>query len=410
MHKIKQLVSLYGIQILNGLVPLLVFPYVLSQTSHEYYSRFVLAEMFSIFALILVLWGFEITAVKNLRQYGFNSKLKKSVIFFNTLYCRLFFWIISFSIIIPLCFILFGSDFVIMAIGWLFIPLALAFYSTYYFLAIEENFVVFISLLIGRLSGVLFVFVVDFNTVDLNFIPYLISLPFLFVGFLLVFYMLFFKKLFFVKFRFKNKLIYIRDSMSVFKSMMSLSMVKEFNLPIVSMASGSPEITSLYSILDKFLRAASALMRPVAQLFTPGLISYIGRSNTWFFRFYFIKILLVGFFVIAVGVLLAFVFPLNILINDKVFYDYNLNLLLVIMLVSLFFGFVNYFFLVYSSFQGDNTFLYVTLLSGFFGLITLYFLTLKFGELGFAVAVIVPEVLISILFFCSLSFNRKEGL
>ena len=94
---LSQIFSLYGIQLLNGIFPLVVFPYILSAIGTELYSKFVLAEIISIFALIFVIWGFEITSVKKLNTYNKTDIKKKSIIFFNTLYSRLILWIIFFK-------------------------------------------------------------------------------------------------------------------------------------------------------------------------------------------------------------------------------------------------------------------------------------------------------------------------
>lgn len=408
MRNHLEIISLYGIQVLNGLYPLLVFPFLLQKYGYDQYSDFVKAEVFSMFVLIFVLWGFEIDSVRRLRNIRYERSLGRSLIFFNTLYARFLFWIVSLILSCLFCYIFFDLKFIIMVVGWLFYPLSIAIFSAYYFLVYKLSFEVFIAMFIGRVISLVLLFSLD-SGIDLIYISYVISVPLLIVAFCFILLMVYLDKVRYIPFDFARVRGSIFASWSSFKDSLSVSFLKEFNIPIISLASSSSEIISLYSMLDKLLRAAAAMMRPVSQYFMPSVMRSMYTSG-WIFNYKFKRVFLIGFSLIALGSIACVFFPFGLIVGDELLSKYSFNIIMSILVFTLLFGYLNYFFLIYSSIVGGYFFVVSVLFSGLIGSVALYYLVLNFQLEGMVLGLFIPEFLLcSICLFYLLLKDRKLG-
>ncbi|RCW71117.1 hypothetical protein DET61_104275 [Marinobacter nauticus] len=395
--KISNLISLYGIQFLNGIVPILLFPYILGVYGAKEYESFVTSEIFSLVFFVIVSFGFEITSIKKIKKYNYISTKKLALIYFKTIYSRVFIWCGLFLLaIFSLTLLNFQKNFILMAVGWMLFPLGFIFYSNYFHLARNTNLELFCALLMGRGSGALLATQFEYNSVV--FVPYAISVPFVCIGVLFFILTIRSNRFVFLPIKIASIGRFLLSSFEVFKNSLALITLKEFNVVIVSWASTDPSVTALYSILDKLLRAVSALMRPLFQFFLPNALSIMQDGAFWladprmwviiFKQFFLITILLIFVLLLPVESIYAILVGLEIP---------EVSRYLAIMIVSVYFGVLNFYFLIFSSVKSNPKFPFLVLLSGFLGMTSMYFLTKSFNESGFSLAFVVPELVLATL-------------
>jgi len=393
----KNFLSLYGVQIVNGIVPILLFPYLLAVYGSDRYEDLVVAEVYSLISLIFVSFGFEITSIKKINSQKSLTINHLSYVFFYTIYSRVIIWVSMLLSVLSFLWIT-NEDryFTYTVIGWMLFPLGFIFYSSYFHLAVKNNFNLFLWLLIGRGIGI---FLVSFGVhPEIFYIPYVLSLPFFLTGIIFCLKTVKSEGLMFCSFEIKKSLSFMLRSFDVFRNSVSLMTLKEFNLIVVSAASSDSSLVSLYSILDKFMRGSSAFMRPLSQIFLPKVLMIMANGHRWIFDAEFIRIASVQAAVISISIFLAWVFPFNLLLveGDMVVLS-ELNFYLPIMMISIFFGFLNYYFLVNTSVTGNKSFYLKVIVSGMLGMFCMYIFTKWLGAVGFSLAFIVPEAILFML-------------
>jgi polysaccharide transporter, PST family len=393
----KNFLSLYGVQIVNGLVPIFLFPYLLAIYGADRYEDLVLAEVLSLISLIVVSFGFEITSISAINNEKSLERDWVSYVFFFTIYSRLIIWILVFSLVLFVSFLTIEDKyFSYMVIGWMLFPLGFIFYSNYFHLAVKNNFELFLSLLVGRGVGVALVGI-GFHP-EIFYIPYVLSIPFVLTGVFFSLKTIKSEGLKFYPYDTKKSLRFMSDSFNVFRNSVSLMTLKEFNVIIVSAASSESAIASLYSVLDKFMRGASAFMRPLSQVFLPKVLAIMAHERSWFFNPKFIWIVLIQGVVISVSIFFALFFPFDlVLVEGDVVALSQLNMYLPIMMIAIYFGVLNYYFLVNTSVTGNQSFYLKAIISGFLGIFCMYIFTRWFGAIGFSIAFIVPEGVLFLL-------------
>ena len=146
------------------------------------------------------------------------------------------------------------------------------------------------------------------------------------------------------------------------------------------------------------MRGSSAFMRPLSQIFLPKVLMIMANGHRWIFDAEFIRIASVQAAVISISIFLAWVFPFNLLLveGDMVVLS-ELNFYLPIMMISIFFGFLNYYFLVNTSVTGNKSFYLKVIVSGMLGMFCMYIFTKWLGAVGFSLAFIVPEAILFML-------------
>ena len=134
------LISLVAIQGSNAILPLLVFPYILKKVGETNYSQIVIAEAVMFIAYAFVLYSFEVDGVSRVMQL---VQEKKTVIL-SKLYTKILFIRLGILGIFALGFLVASlfleKQMATLLFLWLVFPLGFILQSSYFYLAIEENF------------------------------------------------------------------------------------------------------------------------------------------------------------------------------------------------------------------------------------------------------------------------------
>ena len=176
------LLYLTVIQVSNAVLPLIVFPHILGVLGAERYSDIVLSEsiMFVLYAFIL--YSFEVNGVSDIVGIEDKESTKElSLVFSKVLTVRLLI-LGAFLILILLAGLFIETSFFYLLLAWMLYPLGYILQSSYFFLAVEDNFFLAVSVLSSRIMAVLCIFFFV-NKIELGYlVPLIIGVIFVFAG------------------------------------------------------------------------------------------------------------------------------------------------------------------------------------------------------------------------------------
>lgn len=399
--------GLVGLQAINGLVPLILFPYLIKTISSDEYALIALSESISLISLIFVLYGFELTSLGKSRMYKKISRIKTSVIFFYTLYSRILIWLAITVTLVVILVALREFELVILVLGWMLIPLSQALFSSYFALATGTNFYLFATVSASKILGFVGAVVSVNQNIDYVYIPFFVSMPSLLFSLVYCLFLIRRFNMTYVSFQVWSLMRFIKRSFPTFSNIMSFSTIKEFNVATVAISSNNAEVIAVFSLLDKLLRGASALLRPVMQFFAPKMIDIMSVDRFWFLGKTYRGIVLVALVLVLIGGLLTLYFPLEVFFGLSMVEKYDLNLVLTIMVVSLFFGFCSYYFLIRSALVPIRYFSTAVAIIGTLGIGVLYVSERTFGLKGAAIAILLPQVTIFIYLYLAEYVRNK---
>lgn len=348
--KIYNLLSLFSIQGSNAILPIIVFPYVLSKLGDVLYSQIVISEAIMFIIYAIVLYSFEIDGVSRAIKYNDeNLKNKLSRLFTHVLLIRLIIFSVCISILFIFSFFM-PKDYFVLLLLWLMFPLSFIFQNSYFYIGTENNTPLAIIILTFRILCVCLIFYfVDINS-PAYIVPLTIGGTYLSGGLLSFLYLIFTKKIKITRISFSYLKKLIIDGKEIFLGNISILMFKDLNVIVIGLFTFNPSAISAYSIAEKIIKSIQATTRPLNQFYFPiavRLIQSTKRPNIESFKkiFSVTLIQLLVLFLIFCAINLVMIFFSDDLIFIKSYNNFDLvtNLCL-IMIVSVFFGVSNFMF------------------------------------------------------------------
>ena len=340
---------------------------------------------------ICILFSYEITGISkilsNNRAYNFN-------LIFQT---RLSIWGLT-TLILIIYHIYFGSTLSQLILIWMITPLSNILQNNFYFLSVENNKFLSLSILSGKFAGVLFVFLYPITDLDIRIVLLIITSCSLIPS-----YICFRKIVRDLDLKLKHIplreiLNEIKQESNVFLGSASTILMKDFNLIIMNSLGTPASAISIYSLAEKGTKSIQSLLRPLNQIyFKIGVekLNSCSRPNIETFK----KILNLSFVQIIITCALSCIFIFVIWEIDLSLFisiDFNSKLLISLMVPSTIFGVLNYMLgiLGLNHLSESKYFMQTMVITGIICVLLTYVLTMYYSNIGTATSFLLSEVIL----------------
>src|SRR5438309_2156623 len=271
------LVSLACIQVSNGVLPLLIYPFTLGVVGADLYAKVVLSEALSIFLLAIVLYSFEIDGVARVVELTpEKDRDRLSQIFSAIFYLRMALFAVAapLALLGALCV---DEQLLPLTLCWLLVPLSYAVQSNWLFLGLERNAPVALFTLLSRAGAVALVLFLVRERSDYARVPLVIGLVYMAgaIGSLLYAQQRLGIRFVAVPRATLKQMLW--SGKEIFASNMSVILYRDVNVIVLGALGGSGAGVAAYSMAEKIVKAIQASMRPLNQLFFLKALR-IGRS------------------------------------------------------------------------------------------------------------------------------------
>jgi len=265
---IKNFTYLSIVQLLNILLPLILIPYLLRILKSYNYGLIVYAQSIIAYIVILVNFGFDFSATKNISKNS-NNKAKINEITSSVIIIKLLFFGISIIILFGIFFVVsIRKEMILLLLFSMHMVLMDIIIPIWFFQGIEKMKPISISILITKLVYVVLVFLFIKKEEDFLLVPVL-NLVGVFIGGTYSLYLIFAKysvKLYLPK---KNIIIfYIKDSFALFLSRISSQVYVYASKFLIGTFIGLNEL-AYYDIAEKVVRVIKLPQYILSQVLFP---------------------------------------------------------------------------------------------------------------------------------------------
>ncbi|HTF96229.1 MAG TPA: oligosaccharide flippase family protein [Cellvibrio sp.] len=404
------LLSLISIQASNAVLPLILFPYLLVTIGAELFSKLVIAEIISVIILTIIIYGYEIDGVKRIAAIQQNFQ-QLSIVFNEILIARFLLFFLS-LISLPLLFIFYDTETFLFILSWLLIPFSYILQNSYFFLAVQDNFLPAIFNIASRVIALLATFLLIKTSAEGIYAPLVIGVSYLCGSIATVIYLA-------GKYHIKPERVNISkccaslaENFHIFLSNASVLLYRDLNVLILSLTVKDPSIISSYSIAEKFVKSLQAVCRPLSQFYFSKVVlqlkDYLEPNKSTFLiilRSTFPQLAIFSLLLIAVAIANQINRTYQIIPLE---HNTPLIAIFLLMTTSVFFGISNFMFgSVGLNILGKRKyFALCVLLVGIANLIICTLLSFYLEAWGAAISFILAEVFLFIL--VSLIYFRKQ--
>lgn len=393
------LVSLAAIQVSNALIPLLVFPYVLTVVGAEAYTKLAMSEATAVAIIAVVLYSFEVDGTSRIIKINWQEELDQVAhIFSSVLYARLFLFFICVSIALALAPFL-ESKFADFLLIWLAIPLSYAIQPSWLFQAIENNSKLAIYTVSSRVLSAIFIFIFVKKPVDALLVPAIMGFFYVASALVLLFYAHRLLGLKLQKVPPSVLMSYLWDGRKIFTGNIAVILYRDLNVVILGLAQGIATDIAAYSIAEKIIKGLQATMRPLNQIFFPKTLKLLGGSKgvnrnhlkvIWpciYPQLLALCLILILAITVALIAILIF-FPDK---NPSEFY--RIAILCGLMIPAIFFGVANFMLGIAGlNFLNEQKYMYRSILGcGVISILLCYLLSMRFDAIGAALTFSIAE-------------------
>lgn len=256
------------IQIANFVLPLIALPYLVITLNTDKYGLVMIAQSLAIILGILVDFGFNISATREVSILR-EDKKQLSQFFSNVYGIKGVLVILSFLILLLLTYFVpkFQSDPIVYLLSF-GIVLGQAIFPTWFFQGIEKMKVITIINVIAKAFFTVSIFFFILNPEDYLWVPILNSFGFIISGLFGFLYSLKFVRLVAPKFT-EMKLI-AKESSSLLVSNFAVNLYTYSNTLVLGLIGGD-SIAGIYSSMEKLVLAIKSIYAPLYQAIFPYL-------------------------------------------------------------------------------------------------------------------------------------------
>ncbi len=390
---------LYFYQTVEYIFLFFLIIYINRRIGVSYFGKFMFVYAIIQYFLILVDFGFDLSATKSVSIYR-NSKKKLSYIFSTVLLSRTILLILSALIYFSFVYLFVKESdrsFFILMFG---LVVARAYMPFFFFLGIENLYQIVLSNIISKtiVAFCMFLMVKDSNS--FSFLPGILSMVFLLQSVYLIIYV--FRKfgLEFIGFtKFKIILNTLKKNFNIFLGNGASSMYITSNTFLLGLLSSNYLYVAYYSLAEKIVRICRYIISPYIQAIFPKFAQKIYRQGKKKIILELLSLIRnIWPFLVGIQVLLLFVSPLAIILFTgnfvkRVFFDIIIlssilsvgtvnNILVVLGLINL--G-------LYSLFRN------IIFMAGLVNLVLTIFLAKYFSDIGASISLMLTEIFLLIL-------------
>jgi len=258
------------LQLFNVLLPLVTYPYLIRILGSELYGMVIFAQAIVLYFSILINFGFNISATKDVAEYKENNE-KLNEIVSSVFSIKTFLW--AFSLVILLILIQVIPSF--NKHGWLFVfAFGITFneflFPQWFFQGIEKmRYITFINI-ISKIFFTLFIFVFVKNEGDYLLVPLFQSAGALIGGLIALYILTVKEKVSFVIQKKDTIRYYFLESLPLFVSAASIQIYVNANKVLVGAFLGMTEV-AYYDLGEKILRLIKTPVGMLGQAAFPSL-------------------------------------------------------------------------------------------------------------------------------------------
>lgn len=404
------LLSLALIQGSNAVVPLLIFPYLYSVLGDNEFSIVVVSESVSLYVLAFCLYGFDITGVRSLLEFGESPSTEYTAqVYWTILVTRLIILVLASMVMLVVAYLYF-AEYLSALVCWLMFPLGVTLQSNYFFQAKENNFKFSCVVFLSRLSACILVLAFSNTESDGLISIAFVAGSYLASGLIAV-------AIVSSKYPFNFSYISLdrieeamKSGFAMFIGGLSVSLFRGSNIIVLSIVS-NPAAVSLYAIAEKIIKSFQAVAMPMNQLAQPKLIrAYQNSSYKTVFKtvWEYTRLQIYGMLILA-PIFLGFLY---FIVSYRIMSGINFHIftLIAVMVLAVFFGISNYMFgTVGLNLMGrQGYYAKIVLITGIVSVIVAIVLGYFFGEFGAAVAFVFGELFLLMLIL--LGYSNSAGL
>jgi PST family polysaccharide transporter len=404
---IDNTLSLFSLQGLNYILPLITFPYLTRVLGPDNYGLIAFSTAFIGYFQILSDYGFNFSATKEISTNRYN-KDNISKIFSSVMITKLLLVILSFIVmtLIVFSFNKFRSDWLLyyftfgLIIGNLLLP-------TWFFQGLEKMRYISILNIGATIIFTISIFLFVHKSSDYLYVPLINSIGTIIVGIIAL--RVIFKD-------FKVKLIIpslkdikhqINEGWHVFISTLSISQYTIANIFILGFFA-TPTIVGYYSVADKIIKTASGLFTPISQSTYPYICNLVTKSETDALNFIKRIVIILGIFSFVISLLILLLASpiLSILAGNQ----YNQSVLLIQIMAFLPFiiALSNVFGIqTMLTFNLKKQFSKIYLMAAIINIILIFVLAPIYKDVGVSIVVVITETFVTIAMFLYL---KKAGI
>jgi PST family polysaccharide transporter len=392
---------------INYLFPLISIKYLINILGVEVFGKVSFAQSFIGYFIVLVDYGFNISATKQVALKR-DSPKELSVIFYNTFFAKIILLLFSMVVFVTciLCIKKLGQDPILYAsffgvvIGWMLFP-------QWYFQGIEKmGYVTLINLIIKVLFlGAIFIIVKSSD--DYKWVPVLYSISYIIPG--IYGFIIAAKKCGkVIHVKGKEILETLKDGFSVFLSSAMGTLLSGSAVFILGFLA-SDALVGYFAGFDKLIKAGIMIFAPITLSVYPTVArKFVSSQEEGLFYIKKIAIPTISFAIcVAVGIVIFSDQIINLFYSpDFGRYKIILNILAAWMVVSVANNFIGIQYLTGSG----KTKLYGKsfAIAGVLSLLLILLLTDYFSYTGTALAVLFGEIILSIVMLTFIYFDARN--
>lgn len=408
-HKIllENILSLFSLQGINYILPLISFPYLTRVLGPENYGLIAFALALVGYFQLLTDYGFNLSATRDISIYRNNNK-EISKIFSSVTATKFLLMLISFIIMILIVF-----SFDIFRKDWLLyfftfgIVIGNFLFPTYLFQGMQKMRYISILNMITTVIFTVSIFIFIRNTTDYIYVPLINSISSIIIG---VMALKIAFKYFDLKFTipsFKDIKFQMKSGWHVFISSVATSMYTISNTFILGLFVTN-EIVGYYAVAEKIIRAALGLLGPISQSIYPYVNSIADKSKTEALDFIrkITPLIIIATFVLSLMIFLFADFLVNIFAGKN--YNEAILLVRIMSFLPLIVALNNIFGTqTMLTFNYKKAFSQIILICSVLNIILAFILVPLYKDVGSSIAFVFTEILITILMFI---YIEKKGL
>lgn len=297
----KRLISNFSylsfLQFFNLALPLFTYPYLINVLGKETYGITILAQSIIGYFLILISFGFNISATKEVSIYRDDKKKLSEIVssifiikgIFLILSLIILYLLISFTNISQGYHTLFYLTFWMCIYEWIF--------PTWYFQGIEKMKFITILSLISRLFFLVFVFVFINKTSDYILFPIINGVGAIVSGIMSLYVIFYLHKIKFTFQRAQTLLMYLKESVPIFVSQSSVKIYVNSNKVVIGYFLGLQEV-AYYDLAEKIVSVLKTPQGILGQVLFPKITKDL---NINFIKKMFNYSVIINLVIVAIG-------------------------------------------------------------------------------------------------------------
>ncbi len=401
LRRANNLASLAAIQGGNALIPLIMFPYLLSKIGPREFAQLAALEAASFIVLTFSLYSFDVSGLRKISSATKRGRDSLARTHYAILYARLILFLPC-ALLFLAATLLFEYSLSLASLAWLLFPLGVVLQSSYFYQATSNNFPLALFVAIPRILSLTVAFIFADESTNLIFASSLISASYFASGAISSIYIttiLGFRSPIHLTL---SSLALIRQGKSLFIGGLSVLLYRGSNTLLLAALGASPLAISTYAIAEKYVKMLQAITLPVTQVFAVRLVRDIAgcehdgaqlRKALWKnTRYQIISAIAIAAVFLLSSVTLA---PkINWTIPEQALH------LMFIMLPATIFGIINYMYgtIAFSSISRESIYAKIVLLSGLLTILTSTALIKLISSTGAAISYVFAEILLTTIF------------